>query len=899
MRSITLTALLLLLTFSTNILTAQKPAPTGEPPILDRALFFDDPEISGGQLSPDGKFISFIKPFKGTRNVWVKRVEESFDDARPVTNDSKRPIPGYFWSRDGKKILFVQDKGGNENFHVYAVNPYEKASKGKVPEAKAITSGDKVRAMIYAVPKSMPDYIYVGLNDRDPAWHDLYKINLSTGKKELIKENTQRITGWTFDLEDKLRLATRTSEMGANEILKVTPDGFEKLYECSLLENCQPLKYMKDGKRFYLVTNKGYKLDKSILATLKESTKALDAIEADPNGKVDFGSAIFSKITDELVGTRYTAAKSDFYWKSKKYEQAMTFLQKEFDGMEVRFQSISDDEKFALINVFSDTDPGAVYLFDWENRKLTLQYRPRPNLPTEHMASMKPITYKSKDGLEIPAYLTLPKGKEAKNLPLVINPHGGPWARDYWGYNPYAQFLANRGYAVLNVNFRSSTGFGKAFLNAGNKKWGEEMQDDLTAGAEYLISEGIVDKSKVAIFGGSYGGYATLAGLTFTPDVYACGVSVVGPSNLITLLESIPPYWKSIEKMFHERMGDPENPLGKQKLKKQSPLFSAHKIKAPLMVVQGANDPRVKQAESDQIVIACRELGLPVEYIVAPDEGHGFRRPVNNMAFVSAMERFFAKHLGGRFQEEMPKDIAKRLKEITVDPATVKLPETMEATSLFDAPPTPVKTLTPSKNDYKISLNIQGNDVEMDMTTTIEEEDGQWKVTDKLISPMGEMVEVTHLDKTTLQPIKKVTKQGLMTIKLNYFDKKIEGSATMGLTEDEVKADIQGAMFAEGSGSKNVLSCLPLEVGYTTSFRNFEYQTKAVKVMKLEVLAKETVTVPAGTFETFKMELKPANGDSGSVTIWVSTDSERLPVKTSAVVAAMGGAVMVSELQKS
>ena len=898
MRSITFTAFLILFTFSINNLKAQDSDSKGVPPILDRELFFGDPEISGGQLSPNGKFISFVKPLNGTRNVWVKGVDEPFEAARPVTNDTKRPIPGYFWSRDSKKILFVQDKGGNENFHVYAVDPYQKAKKGEVPEAKAITSGDKVRAMIYAVPKSKPDFIYVGLNDRDPAWHDLYKINISTGEKELIKENTERITGWTFDQKDNLRLATRTTEIGQKEILKITTEGFEKLYECSTLEECYPLQYLADGKRFYMVTNKGGKVDKTMLVTLKESTKAIDVVEVDPKGAADFGSAVFSKITKELVGTRYTGAKSDFYWKDKKYADAMAFLQKEFEGMEVRFVSIADDEKSALITAFSDTDPGSGYLFDWENKKVTFQYNPRPKLPVKHMAAMKPITYKSKDGLEIPAYLTLPKGVEAKNLPLVINPHGGPWARDYWGYNPYAQFLANRGYAVLNVNFRGSTGLGKAFLNAGNQKWGEEMQEDLTYGAKYLIDQGIVDENKVAIFGGSYGGYATLAGLTFTPDVYACGVSVVGPSNLLTLLESIPAYWEPIKKMFYERMGDPNTVEGTAQLKKQSPLFSANKIKAPLMVVQGANDPRVKQAESDQIVIACRELGLPVEYLVAPDEGHGFRRPVNNMAFVSSMEKFFAKHLGGRYQKEMPEDVAARLKEITVDPASVTLPEEMAASTLFDAAPTPVRTLKPTMDKYKITIDLQGQEMKMDMTTTIEEKDGMWKVSDELISPMGKMSDVTYLDKKTLQPVKRKVNQGPTNIDLVYTSESIKGNATMGVTKDPFNTEIQGAMFAEGAGSKNVLACLPLEVGYTVNFRNFNAQKKEIKVMKMEVVGIESINVPAGTFETFKIELSPANGDPGSVTIWVTTDSDRKAVKTSSVVAEMGGAVMVSELQK-
>ncbi len=887
-----LTLFLLTLTVT---LTAQKPAP-GTTPILDRDLFFGDPEISGAQLSPDGKFISFIKPLEGTRNIWVKSVDEPFDNARPLTGEKNRPIRGYYWSRDGKKILFVQDKGGDENFHVYAVSSFAKAKKGGVPEATAVTSGDKVRAFIYAVPKSMPDFIYVGLNDRDPAWHDLYKVNLNTGAKELIKENTERITGWTFDLKDNLRLATRTNEDGGTEILKVTADGFEKIYDCSIKESCNPIAFLKEDKYFYMVTNKGPKIDLTMLAKYNLSTNALDIVEVDPNKEVDFGAPIFNQ-NDELVGTSYTAAKRKIYWKDKKYESIYNHLQKEFEGKEVRLQSVTKDESKSLVRVFSDTDPGSIYLFDWKTKKLDLQYTVRPELRREYLSEMKPIKYKSKDGLEINAYLTLPKGKKAENLPLVINPHGGPWARDFWGYDSYAQFLANRGYAVLQPNFRASTGYGKKFLNAGNQQWGHTMQDDITAGAEYLINQGIVDKSRVGIFGISYGGYATLAGLTYTPDVYACGVSMVGPSNLKTLLESIPPYWESIRDMFYERMGNPETDEGEAILRKQSPLFLAHKIKAPLMVVQGANDPRVKQAESDQIVVACRDLGLPVEYIVAPDEGHGFARPINQKAFIASMERFFSDHLGGRFQPDMTDEIATRLKEITVDPTSVELPKEMAASTLYDAPPMPEQTLSPLADKYKVAIAIQGQSMEMDMQTTVEEEDGMWKVTDNLTSAMGNMSDVTYLDKKTLQPIKRNTLQGHVTLEIEYSDKKVMGQMNMGDTKNDLTTETQGALFAEGAGSKNVLACLPLKEGYATTFRNFDSQKKVVKIMRLEVTGKESVTVAAGTFDTYKLELKPANGDPGNTTIWVTADKQRKPVKTSSVVPAMGGAIMTAELQ--
>jgi dipeptidyl aminopeptidase/acylaminoacyl peptidase len=645
------------------------------PPLIDRELFFDNPEIAGGQLSPDGKFIAFIKPLDGTRNVWVKRTDEPFEAARPITAETKRPIPGYFWSEDGKYILFVQDQGGDENFNVHAVDPAASPAAGqKVPAARNLTDAKKVRAFIYDTPEADPDTIYVGLNDRDPAWHDLYKVKISTGERTLLRKNTERLTGWVFDLKDQLRLATRSAENGDTEVLRVDADGFKKVYSCNVFESCGPVQFHKDGKRVYMITNKG-NVDLIRLVLFNPETGQEELVEADPMNRVDLSTPLFSDRTDELVATVYFDDKMRIYFKDKAWEADYELLKKKLPGKQVFFGSGTEDDRLILVSASSDTEPGETYLFDRTNKKVTLQYRIREKLPRQHLAEMKPIRYKSSDGLEIPAYLTLPKGVPAKNLPLLVVPHGGPWGRDGWGFNPNAQFFANRGYAVLQPNFRASTGYGKKFLNAGNKEWGQKMQDDITWGVKHLVAQGIADPKRVGILGGSYGGYATLAALTFTPDVYAAGVSIVGPSNLITLLNSIPPYWESIRKTFTERMGDPATPEGRAQLERQSPLNSADKIKAPLLVVQGANDPRVNKAESDQIVVALRERGFPVEYIVAPDEGHGFARPVNNMAMYAAAEKFLAKHLGGRYQETMTPEVTTRLKEITVDVKTVEMPK--------------------------------------------------------------------------------------------------------------------------------------------------------------------------------------------------------------------------------
>ncbi|MGH8609157.1 MAG: alpha/beta hydrolase family protein, partial [Gammaproteobacteria bacterium] len=375
-------------------------------------------------------------------------------------------------------------------------------------------------------------------------------------------------------------------------------------------------------------------------------------------------------------------------WKDKAYETDYKLLKKRLPDKEIDIDSWTKDERLWLVSAYSDPEPGETYLFDRNTKELTLQYRVRDKLTRSYLAPMKAVRYKSSDGLQIPAYLTLPQGIEPKGLPAIILPHGGPWGRDGWGYNGYAQFLANRGYAVLQPNFRGSTGYGKKFLDAGNKQWGEKMQDDLTWGANYLIAQGIADPERIGIMGISYGGYATLAGVAFTPDVYSAAVSIVGPSNLITFLESVPPYLEPDRELFYRRMGDPTSPEGKAQLERQSPLNSAGKIKTPLLIVHGANDVRVKQRESDQIVIALRERGFPVEYLVAPDEGHGFAGPLNNVATVAAAERFLAKYLGGRYQKAMTSEVARRLKEITVDVKKVTLPRKLEATESTPKPAT-------------------------------------------------------------------------------------------------------------------------------------------------------------------------------------------------------------------
>jgi len=642
-----------------------------QPPIIDRNQFFGEVTIDGAQISPDGEYISFLKPYRGTRNLWVKKADAPFGTARPVSAEATRPIRVYFWSRDSKYLLYAQDAGGDENFNVYAIDPTLPADpQTGVPPTRALTNLKGVQTQIYAAPKTKPDILYIGLNDRDARWHDLYELHISSGEKRLLRQNTEQIAGWDFDNDGNLRLAERTNAVGDTEVLRVDAQGFRQIYSCTVLESCNVAGFDAGNHAAYLVTNKGA-LDLIELESLDPATGSTAKVESDPKNRVDLRDVTLSEVDYRILFTTYEDSRPRRYFRDPSFERDYAWLAAQLPGKEISFGSHSRDESLWMLTAYSDTDPGTTYLWSRPAKTLTLQYLVREEIKREYLAPRQPFEFRSSDGLAIPGYLTLPKGLPAKNLPLVVWPHGGPWGRDTYGYDRFAQFLANRGYAVLQPNFRASTGYGKRFLNAGNGQWGRKMQDDLTWGVKALVKAGTVDPKRVGIGGGSYGGYATLAGVAFTPTVYAAAVAYVPPSNLITLLDAIPPYWEAGRRQLYARMADPTTPEGKALLVAESPLTRARDIVTPLLVVQGKNDPRVNIRESNQIVAAVRDNGKPVEYLVAPDEGHGFARPINNLAMVTAMEGFYAKYLGGRQQTDVPPDVAARLAEIRVDPKTV------------------------------------------------------------------------------------------------------------------------------------------------------------------------------------------------------------------------------------
>jgi dipeptidyl aminopeptidase/acylaminoacyl peptidase len=547
------------------------------------------------------------------------------------------------------------------------VDPVTPAADGsRVPPAIDLTPCGEIQARIYQLPEDDPRHAVVGLNDRDPRLHDVYRLDLWTAERELLLTNEEDVADWITDLSGRLRLGHRQRPDGGWEVLRVDAEGLVPVFDCGPDEECTPIRFHVDGQRVYMVTNRG-DADQSRLVLLDPASGHAEEVESDPEGDADFGGALFAADTRELMATWYTGDRVRWYSHEERFAEDLRRARRELPAGDLGFRSMTTDGSRMLVSVLSDVEPGASWLYDRDAGSFEFLYRTRPEVPSRHMASMEPVRFPARDGLEIPAYLTIPNGA-VRPLPAVIFPHGGPWARDIWGFQNIVQFLANRGYAVLQPNFRGSTGFGKRFLNLGNREWGTgAMQHDLSDGVRWLVERGVADPARVGIMGGSYGGYATLAGVAFTPDLYAAAVSIVGPSSIPTLLESIPPYWEPVKRTFNVRVGDPQNAADLARMRAQSPLYAAASIRTPLLVVQGANDPRVKKAESDQIVRALRDLGHEVEYLVAADEGHGFASEESNQALFAKIEEFLAAHLGGRYQAEVPDRVRRRLDELSVE----------------------------------------------------------------------------------------------------------------------------------------------------------------------------------------------------------------------------------------
>lgn len=608
--------------------------PTLPAGMIPRELLFGNPERTSPQISPDGSKLAYLAPFNGVLNVWVRTIGK--DDDQVVTADKKRGVRQFSWQADAQHILYIQDRDGDENWHLYQTNLANKNTRD-------LTPFEGIQAQIVAAEPSLPDQMLVGINLRDRRAHDVHRLNLKTGALELDTQNPGDVAGWVADQNLQIRAATATKPDGGVLIrVRDTAKSPWRDFQNWPSEDAfgGAAGFSPDGKAVWLISSNSantYRLVEADLATGKQRVLAEDA-------QYDVSGVMVHPKTHKLEAVSFVRARTEWQVIDPAIKADFDALRKLRDGdFSVSSRDLADKTWIVVYDL--DNAPVTFYTYDRATKQAAKLFTNRPALEKFTLAKMQPISFKSRDGLTIHGYLTLPPNKDAKNLPMVMNVHGGPWGRDVWGFDGEAQWLANRGYAVLQINFRGSTGYGKAFVNAGDREWGAKMHDDLLDGKQWAIAQGYADAKKICIYGGSYGGYATLVGVAFTPDEFACGVDIVGPSNLITLLNSIPPYWEAIRKIFVKRVGDPETE--KALLESRSPLFKAGQIKVPLLIAQGANDPRVKQAESDQIVAAMRKNNQPVEYLVFPDEGHGFARPENRLKFYAAAEQFLAKYLGG------------------------------------------------------------------------------------------------------------------------------------------------------------------------------------------------------------------------------------------------------------
>ena len=629
---------------------------TQSTPIIPREVLFGNPAKKSPRISPNGNMIAYLAPVNNILNVWMKTIGK--DDDRPITKDTRQGIQRFFWVQNSKQILFLQDKDGDENDHLYQVDL-------NTLQQTDLTPFNDVKVKICAVDKHFPNEIIVLMNKENPKLFDAYRLNLISGETTLVAKNPGNIDNWLADTNLKIRAAV-TSDQDGGETVLVRKDensewqsilkwNFEDAFESSLVG------FSKDGDSLYLVDSSG--LNVFALKKLEISTRKEEIIAQDP--KFDVTDVLINPDTYKPEAVCFGKERSEWQALDVKVKEDFEVISKIHDGdlffgnrLNIEHKQRGGDLFFGnrtfnddlwIISFIDDNGPIPFYIYDRKTKKAEFLFFNRPDLSKYKLSPMKPISFTSRDGLTIHSYITYPLFKSQKKLPMVLFVHGGPWSRDSWEYNPEAQWFANRGYVCLQVNFRGSSGYGKKFVNAGNKEWGRKMHNDLVDAVGWAIKNANIDPDKVAIFGRSYGGYAALVGATFTPDLFCCAVDIVGPSNLNTLINSIPSYWKSLKMQLLKRVGNPETE--KDFLNSRSPLFKIDQIKIPMLIAQGANDPRVKQSEAEQVVAAMKEKGIEYEYVLFPDEGHVFYKPQNELKFFATVEKFLAKHLGGRFEK--------------------------------------------------------------------------------------------------------------------------------------------------------------------------------------------------------------------------------------------------------
>ncbi len=607
--------------------------------LIPRNVLFGNPVQTSPRISPDGTRMAYLAPVNNVLNVWVGHVGQQ--NAQPVTNDTERGIRFYFWAADNQHILYIQDTNGNENWRLYATNLETK-------QTRDLTPFENVQVQVVELDKHFPNELLIALNKEHPEYHDVYHLDLPSGELKLVAENPGNIAEWIVDAQFKVRGAQAALLDGSMQLL--VRDSEEGDWQEAVLWNPDdalssgPLGFTQDGQSLYLIDSRGANAGR--LVKLNPETQEREVLAED--AQYDVGSVMIHPDTREIQAVAFNRNRIEWTILDKTIEVDFDRIRDIHQG-DFSIVSRDDADQVWIVAFTVDNGPVPFYAYHRQQQSADFLFDNQPALSQYTLAHMQPITFTARDGLTVHGYLTLPSVGGQKNLSMVLDVHGGPWARDTWGYNPEAQWFANRGYACLQINYRGSTGYGKNFLNAGVREWGRNMHNDLIDGVNWAIQQGFADPKKVAIYGGSYGGYAALVGATFTPDVFCCAVDIVGPSNLITLIRSIPPYWSTFLATFKKRVGDPDTE--EEFLKSRSPLSRVDQIRIPMLIAQGANDPRVKQAESEQIVEAMKSKGINYEYMLFPDEGHGFAKPENRLKFYAAAEKFLAQHLGGRYEE--------------------------------------------------------------------------------------------------------------------------------------------------------------------------------------------------------------------------------------------------------
>jgi dipeptidyl aminopeptidase/acylaminoacyl peptidase len=636
------------------------------PKLIPIETLYESPATQWGGISPDGRWLSYMKSWRGHQNVFVRRVGSERE--RAVTRDSVRSIATYWWSGDGKRILWLQDRGGDENYHLYAADIAD--TSGRVRD---LTPFKNVEVEVLSLPSAMPGIAIITLNKRDPTLADAYRVDLATGALESAAENPGTFLGYVADKRGKVRAAYAVDSAGHYQLFARDSESaaWRMVKSYPVEDKITPLRFESDGS-LYMTSNEGSDLTRLVLADL--STGKEIVVDSDPLGKVDIDRIFFDDLTGELLMTRYIGDTARLYPKTPDMQRLVDATRRAGGGV-VEIGGGTSDRTRWVVTLNTPTKPAITYIYSRQRGGLEKFYDPRPGLRGYRFAEMKPVSFTARDGLRIGGYVTLPPGRAPRALPLVLVVHGGPWGdTDQWEFQSDVQLLANRGYAVLQVNYRGTTGLGKRFARAAQKQFGKAMHTDLIDGVAYLASQGIIDTSRVAIMGGSYGGYATLVGITFTPDKFACGVDYAGISNLVTLLESFPPSWRPfLPRSWYPFVGDPRNPADRADMLARSPLFRADSARAPLLIFQGANDPRVTKAQADQIAVALTRRHIPVTYLFAAQEGHGFGEAETALAVTRATEQFLGSCLGGRVQPSVRQGVTTAMAAMRVDVDTLHL----------------------------------------------------------------------------------------------------------------------------------------------------------------------------------------------------------------------------------